>query len=88
MLKKLNAYSREDIPEDWSNRLLILWMEDDAFPADREYTSSAFKRITDCQDHDKIHEHDDGDAFYSFYRGGWVKVSAPDGGMVGVLVKE
>jgi hypothetical protein len=74
-----------DVPENWHDRLVKLWEEDDAPVPDKELTREAFVRIAGHHNIE-IHKIDDGDAFYYFYMRGWVKCVSCDGGYVGVLV--
>lgn len=85
-LKRNFIHRPEDIPENWRDLTVILWEEDDARPSDAETLQSAFDRITGGDRGAHIHEIDEGDAFYRFYRGGWVKACCCDGGWVGVLI--
>jgi len=89
-LKKLMVQQKDDIPKEWEKQLVILWVEDDAPVPDKESTLSAFMRITGMgavEVERPIHEIDAGDAFFNFYRWGWVKAVTCDGGWVGVLVR-
>lgn len=85
-MRKLRVHNAEMIPENWRDLLLVLWREDDAMVPDKERSHAAFKRITGMKPSDHIHDADDGDYFYHFYRPGWVLGIGYDGGFVGVLV--
>lgn len=85
MIKRMRVTSKDDIPEDWKDHVLVLWEEDDVNYSDKEYTNHAFIRITGRTPLE-VDRRDLGDSFVYFYRDGWVKVVTFDGGWVGVLV--
>lgn len=94
MLKMQRVRTRQDIPDNWRERLVVLWSEDDARPVDRERGTEAFERIAGFNADAKrethhihtAHEYGD-DVFTYFYRGGWVFRSTCEGTQVGVLVE-
>lgn len=86
-MKTFTIIHERDVPVDWRDRLVVLWLEDDVNYPDKESTAQAFTRITKMSMRErpvKILETDG--TFVSFYRGGWVTVVACDYGCVGVLV--
>jgi hypothetical protein len=91
-LKKLFILKPSDIPKNWREMYLRIWVEDDAPVPDKERTGNAFQRITGHTDKYMRERHthmiDDDDCITFFYSDGWVREVACDGGSVGVLVKE
>lgn len=87
MIRPIYVTNPENIPENWEDHLVRLWVEDDIPTPDKETTESAFKRIAGETRGEPIHEIDQGDCSVYFYRGGWVKVISFDGGCVGILVQ-
>ena len=88
-VKRLFILKKEQLPDDWQQRILWLWQEDDAPVPDKEKTNSAFARISNMH-HSKgiIGVHDYEDYVYTIHVGGWVRRFDYDGGRVGVLVTE
>lgn len=78
---------KEDIPENWQDHQLQLFVEDDAQVPDKERVYQASQRF--ISSHVKpIHKIDDGDALYTFYSDGHVVCNSYDGGYVALLLKE
>ncbi len=87
MLKRKLIRREWDIPGNWKDILLSLWIEDDAPVPDKEDVQSAFTRIVGKYHGEPITTIDEGDTIFSFYRDGWVKVVSYEGGAVCVLVE-
>ena len=88
MLSRQFVYNGRDIDKDWQDRVLVLWEEDDARPADRERSNAALERITGIRPGTSpIHVINQGDQFVAFYTHGWVSGANCDGGWIGVLTE-
>jgi hypothetical protein len=89
-LKRLFLFEGKNptVPDDWREKFVSLWEEDDARPPGAEQPGEAFSRITRLAPKDFIAKRDYGDHFVYFYRGGWVKRHHCDGVEIGVLVTE
>lgn len=87
-LRDKNAHTTED----WHQRVLDLWIEDDAtrFCEGHEGPEGAFLRITgDRPRRSEDYYDEDGEADYCMrlYEGGWVITHCCDGSRVGVVVR-
>ena len=81
-MKNLKVWTprRGPLPEEWQDRIAILWEEDDARTPDRERGSTAFCRMRDSFATMKIVARKDwGDSVAILYEDGWV-----DGGSCGL----
>lgn len=84
---KIRAFrEKEDSLNDWHERIVILWEEDDAKPPDREMADGAFKRIFGrAPDKKVIRAHDGGDWYATLLPRGRVIGYSFQGGFVGIL---
>ena len=79
-------------PVDWHQRVLDLWIEDDAtrFCEGHEGPEAAFLRITGQKPSPRVGYYDEdgkSDYFMNLYEGGWVITYTCEGGRVGVVVR-
>lgn len=88
MIQSYPVYKKEHIPEDWEERLVALWSEDDVPIIDKERTDTAFKRITKEDPKNYLHVIDRQDHAYYFYRRGWVRLISCEGGAVFLLIRD
>lgn len=90
---KRDAIYTEVVPSDWHERLLTLWVEDDACRAagdrTREMSSGVLERISGVVFNlkDRLAVQDNGDFIIHLYRGGWWVGYGPGQDEVGVVVK-
>lgn len=88
MLKVKYIYKAEDIPVNWSQSSVQLWVADDARPPGAETVREAFERLTRGNSGNLIHSIDRGDSYVSFFSKGWVRIDDYDGGSIGVLIED
>ncbi len=79
-----------EVSSGWSDRPVLLWVEDDAGLHDRERVGQAFERITErVLDREKVLAIDDRGTWTArLYDLGWVAVSSCDGSAIGIVVRE
>lgn len=83
-------YFRDNNPgPGWQDRVVTLWMEDDAPVPDKETTGAALCRFMGTPHPGAFMEEiDGGDTFTRLYPGGWVETIYPEGGEIGVVFKK
>jgi len=97
---KRDRVRKYPVPENWHERVVVLWTEDECLRNDdtAEHLDSgpfssvlgpgAFMRITGhARPQFYLAEADLGDTFMYLYEGGWVAIEAYNGTGVGVLVE-
>lgn len=90
MIQRNYVRNQHDITENWKDRVVWIWVEDDVNYVDKEFGAAAFKRITgtSLSSSTPVLTVDEGDVFYKFFRGGWVLQVSYEGSEVGILTKE
>lgn len=86
-MKIRRAWCFSSPPDDWADKIVIIWREDDSGCADRERLRAAFQRITGrrLEDRKVITGCDKGDWTASLFADGWVAIDSCEGSAIGVV---
>jgi hypothetical protein len=88
MIQKQFVHDPVDLPHNWQEVTVQLFIEQFPKPAGAESVESAFRRLAGHTAGNPVHVQDTGSEIVYFFRAGWVKcVAASGGSYVGVLVR-
>ena len=74
--------------DGWQERILIIWVEDDAPAPDKETADAALFRLSGRKRDQAVEKIVEDDCFTYLFIDGWVMSTYPEGADIGVVYKE